>query len=100
MAGERDVFEIARVASLARLRLTPDEESLYRAQFAGILAYVRQIEAVDTAGIPPAGGDLAPVEAARPDEVRPPLTADAALANAPDAAAGSGLVRVPRVLGP
>jgi aspartyl-tRNA(Asn)/glutamyl-tRNA(Gln) amidotransferase subunit C len=99
MAGERDVFEIARVAALARLRLTPDEESLYRAQFADILAYVRQIEAVDTTGIPPAGADLTPVEAARPDEVRPPLPADAALANAPDAAASSGLVRVPRVLG-
>jgi aspartyl-tRNA(Asn)/glutamyl-tRNA(Gln) amidotransferase subunit C len=100
MAGERDVFDIERVAALARLWLTPDERALYQSQLADILAYVRRVEAVDTTGVPPAGPELPPADTGRPDDVRPPLSADAALANAPDVAAAPGLVRVPKVLGP
>ena len=99
MAGERDVFDIARVAALARLRLTPDEARLYRTQLTAILDYVRQIEAVDTTGVSAAELDLPPAGAARTDEVRPSLPPDAALANAPDTIAAPHLVRVPRVLG-
>jgi aspartyl-tRNA(Asn)/glutamyl-tRNA(Gln) amidotransferase subunit C len=99
MAGERDVFEIARVAALARLRLTPDEVSRYRTQLTAILDYMRQIEAVETTGVPGAALDLLPAGVSRPDEVRPSLAPDAALANAPDTIASPRLVRVPRVLG-
>ena len=99
MAGERDVFEIARVAALARLRLTPDEVSRFRTQLTAILDYVRQIEAVETAGVPDAEIDLQPAGVSRTDEVRPSLGSDVALANAPDTIAAPRLVRVPRVLG-
>jgi aspartyl-tRNA(Asn)/glutamyl-tRNA(Gln) amidotransferase subunit C len=98
MAGERDDFEIARVAALARLRLSPEEASLYQDQLTGILAYVRQIQDVDTAGVPPAARVLGPLPEGRADEVHPSLPAEAALANAPDAIASPPLVRVPKVL--
>jgi aspartyl-tRNA(Asn)/glutamyl-tRNA(Gln) amidotransferase subunit C len=98
MAGERDDFEIARVAALARLRLTPGEAALYQDQLAGILAFVRQLQDVDTTGVPPAARELGPLRDGRDDEVQPSLPAEAALANAPDAIASPALVRVPKVL--
>jgi aspartyl-tRNA(Asn)/glutamyl-tRNA(Gln) amidotransferase subunit C len=98
MAGERDDFEIARVAALARLRLSPREAALYQDQLRGILAFVRQLQDVDTTGVPPASRDVVPLDEGRADEVHPSLPAEAALANAPDTLAFPPLVRVPKVL--
>jgi aspartyl-tRNA(Asn)/glutamyl-tRNA(Gln) amidotransferase subunit C len=99
MPAEREDFPIARVAALARLRLSPADETLYQAQFAHILALVGQVTAAAfeaPANTRPAARD--PV-VERPDAVRPSLPADAALANAPDAARASRLFRVPKVIG-
>ncbi len=98
MAGARDDFEIARVAALARLHLTPAEAALYQDQLTGILAFVGQLQDVDTTGVPAAAREPAPLLEGRADEIQPSLPADAALANAPDAIATPPLVRVPKVL--
>lgn len=92
-------LELAHLAELARLQLTPKEEALYVKQLTDILAFVRQLQHVDTAGVPPTAQLLRPAIVERPDRVRPSLSAGAALANAPDRLAAPPLVRVPKVLG-
>lgn len=99
MSAEREDFPVARVAALARLRLSPAEEILYQAQLAQILAFVGQVsEAAFEAPRPEGAMEREPV-VERPDEVSPSLPAEAALANAPDAPGAHRLVRVPKVIG-
>ena len=99
MPAEREDFPIARVAALARLHLSPSEEALYEAQLSQILTFVGQVAAA-AFDAPEASrtADCAPV-VERSDKVGPSLPADAALANAPDTAGATGLIRVPKVLG-
>ncbi len=91
--------EIAAIAALANLELEPSEVEMFAHQLGEILAYARQVQQVDTAGVPPTAGVTATRDAARPDLVRPSLARGEALANAPDAAPGAGWFRVPRVIG-
>jgi aspartyl-tRNA(Asn)/glutamyl-tRNA(Gln) amidotransferase subunit C len=99
MPDERGDLDLTHLAALARLQLTPAEETLYLKQLTGILAFVRQLQDVDTAGVPPTAQVLLPAIIERPDEVRPSLSASAALRNAPDSIPAPPLVRVPKVLG-
>lgn len=92
------VEEVRRIAALAQLALTDEETALFTRQLAEILAYAEQVQAIDTSGVPPmAHVNKAGVE--RDDEPRPSLAVDEAVANAPDRAPGTGLFRVPRVIG-
>jgi aspartyl-tRNA(Asn)/glutamyl-tRNA(Gln) amidotransferase subunit C len=89
--------DVARIAELARLELTPDELDLFTRQLGDILGYVEQIRGLDTSGVAPTSQVLnRPVE--RPDAPVPSLPRLEALANAPDAAPEAGLFKVPRVL--
>ena len=98
MPAEREDFPIARVAALARLRLSPSEEALYQAQIAQILKFVGQVAAAVDAPEDSRGADRAPV-IERCDQVKPSLPAEAALANAPDTDGATRLIRVPKVIG-
>ena len=90
--------EVQRIAALARLELTAEETDLFTKQLAHILEYVEQIRDLDTAGVPPTSHVInQPID--RPDVPRESLRREEALANAPDAAAHSGLFKVPRVFG-
>ena len=91
--------EVEAIAALANLELDANEIDLFARQLADILAYADEVQQVDTRSVPPTAGVLAPYPADRPDEVRPSLAPEVALANAPDPAAGAGLFRVPRVIG-
>jgi aspartyl-tRNA(Asn)/glutamyl-tRNA(Gln) amidotransferase subunit C len=90
---------VAAIAALAHLDLGPAEVEMFVRQLGDILAYVEEIQQVDTSGVAPTAGviDRAPSE--RTDQIVPSLDRDAALANAPDLARGVGLFRVPRVIG-
>ena len=90
--------DVARIAELARLELTPDELDLFTRQLGDILGYVEQIRGLDTSGV---AADLArartcPSSGRRAG--RPRCRGATALANAPDAAPEAGLFKVPRVL--
>jgi aspartyl-tRNA(Asn)/glutamyl-tRNA(Gln) amidotransferase subunit C len=99
MPAEREDFPIARVAALARLQLSPAETALYQGQMGEVLAFVGQVAAEVFDG-PPPDVDLEQTTALeRPDAVSPSLSADAALANAPDTSDTPRLVRVPKVIG-
>ncbi len=99
MASPLTTADVERIAALAQLELTDDEKQLFTRQLADILAFARQVQAVDTTGVPATAHvhEGQPVE--RDDEPRPALAPDDVLANAPDGAPGGGLFRVPRVIG-
>ena len=89
--------EVARLAELARIDLSPDELERIAPQLDVILGAVAQVQEVASAEVPPMSHALPLVNVFRADEVRPSLTQADALAAAP--AAEDGRFRVPRSLG-
>ena len=93
--------DIEKIAQLAHLEITDAERQMFAPQIAEIVAYVEQLNAIDTGEVEPALGGLTPegerTESSRPDRVQPSLGQKLALDQAPDAAAGH--FRVPKVLG-
>jgi aspartyl-tRNA(Asn)/glutamyl-tRNA(Gln) amidotransferase subunit C len=91
--------EVQAVAALANLELDESEIELFTRQLGDILNYARQVQNIDTTGVPPTASVVGRRAADRADVVRPSLDRNEALANAPDANAQAGLFRVPRVIG-
>jgi len=89
--------DVERVAALAHLDLSADERELFERQLSSILAYVAEVQLVDTQGVPPTTHALVGSTRWREDEVSPSLPRDVTLANAP--ASRDGLFSVPRILG-
>jgi aspartyl-tRNA(Asn)/glutamyl-tRNA(Gln) amidotransferase subunit C len=91
--------EVRYVADLANLSLSDAEVQKLRADLDEILGHVARLNEIDTTGIEPmaqvvyAAGDMVTLRA---DRERPPLGADAALANAP--LSGAGYFKVPKVI--
>ena len=71
------------VANLARLELSDAELAAMTIQLGRILEYVGQLQLLDTDGIEPMAHALDVTDIFRADELRPSLSADEALANAP-----------------
>jgi aspartyl-tRNA(Asn)/glutamyl-tRNA(Gln) amidotransferase subunit C len=90
--------EVRRIASLARLRLSADEERTFAVQLSAILDHVRQLEELDVSGVEPMTHALAAGEspALRADTVEPGLAPDEALAAAP--AREGTCFKVPRII--
>ena len=92
--------DVEKVAQLAHVEITPDELKIFAPQMADIVAYVEQLNALDTTDVQPSLGGLTPAgeatDSARDDITTPSLGQKIALAEAPDAA--SGHFRVPKVL--
>ncbi len=91
--------DVRYVADLAHLDLTEDEVKKFLSQLDSILQYVQKLNELDTSGIEPMAQVTYPGSenaAFRADEPRRTLTQDEALANAPEAGAGS--FKVPRVI--
>lgn len=89
-------FDVKYVAHLARLGLSPAEEQKLGAQLGIILAYIEKLKEVDVAGVEPTAHAFPLVNVTRPDEVRPSLTNEEALGNAP--AKAGGLFIVPKIV--
>lgn len=88
--------EVRRIARLAHLAFSPEEQERFTRQLSAILDHVRSLDRLDTSAVEPtahAGSGMA----LRDDAILPPLDNEAALANAPEAE--RGLFKVPRVLG-
>ena len=99
MAQKLTRQDVERIALLARLELNDGEKDLFVRQLTEVLEYAEQIQAIDTAGVPPTSQVLSRQAPDREDTVMPCLTNTEALADAPDPAPKAGLFRVPRVIG-
>ena len=88
--------QVEHVARLARLEVSEDEKAMFARQLSGILTYMDQLKELDTKGIEPTATVLPTDNVFRDDNVRPSLTQERALANAPDQA--EGFFRVPKIL--
>jgi len=91
-----DAAAVARIARLARIRLTEDEQTNLASELSQVLAWVDELAQVNTDGVEPmtsvVGARLKP----RPDIVDHETTRDDILANAPEPMAG--FFTVPKVV--
>jgi aspartyl-tRNA(Asn)/glutamyl-tRNA(Gln) amidotransferase subunit C len=76
--------EVEHVARLARLELTEEEKARMLAQLDSILRYMEKLNELDTRDVEPTSHVLPIVNVMREDELRPSLSQEEALANAPD----------------
>ena len=92
--------DIEKIAQLAHLEITPEERRAFTPQMAEIVAYVEQLNELDTSEVEPSTGGLTPeaeeTDSARQDGVQTSLGQELALDQAPDPA--SGHFRVPKIL--
>ncbi|MBV9661979.1 MAG: Asp-tRNA(Asn)/Glu-tRNA(Gln) amidotransferase subunit GatC [Acidimicrobiales bacterium] len=95
--GRISAKEVAHVARLARLRLTDEELERFAEQLGAVLEHARDVEQLDTAGVPPTAHPLPLVNVLRDDAVVPCLDRDEVLAQAPEVE--DDRFRVPRILG-
>ncbi len=99
MSAKVTVDEVARVAELAHLKLTPDETAHMLTDLNAILDYVAELNELDTAGVAPLA-QVSELEeftsALRPDEVRPSLDRTAVTQQAPES--DKVFFKVPKVI--
>lgn len=93
-------MDVKKIAKLAHLEITEEEVEKYTPQMNEIVAYVEQLNELDTEAIEPAIGGLTPegeqTETSRADSAHSSLGQNAALEEAP--AAVEGHFQVPKVL--
>jgi aspartyl-tRNA(Asn)/glutamyl-tRNA(Gln) amidotransferase subunit C len=78
-----DRDEVRHVARLARLELNDEEVDRMAVELAGVLEHISTIGELDLDGVAPTSHVVAVENALRPDEPRPSLTRERALAGAP-----------------
>jgi len=80
-----DREQVLHVARLARLRLTDEEVEQMTGELSSILDHIERISALDLEGVEPTSHVVELENVLRPDEPRPSLPREVALAEAPDA---------------
>ncbi|MFZ2007197.1 MAG: Asp-tRNA(Asn)/Glu-tRNA(Gln) amidotransferase subunit GatC [Stellaceae bacterium] len=91
-----DKATVARIATLARIRVAEDQLEPLAAELSGILDWVEQLMAVDTENVPPMTSVVEMTLPMRDDIVTDGNNRDAALGNAPRTA--RGFYAVPKVV--
>ncbi|MDP1878784.1 MAG: Asp-tRNA(Asn)/Glu-tRNA(Gln) amidotransferase subunit GatC [Actinomycetota bacterium] len=89
--------DVAKVARLARLDVTPEQIDRMTSQLDGMLEHFADIDALDLSDVTPMTQPYPLVNVFRPDVVRPGLDRAEVLAAAP--AAEDGRFRVPPIIG-
>jgi aspartyl-tRNA(Asn)/glutamyl-tRNA(Gln) amidotransferase subunit C len=90
------IDEVRKIAYLARLKLSQEEEERYAEQLSAILDYAARLQEIDTSQIPPTANVLPLRARLREDQVRPSTPREQILANAVSRKAG--MFQVPPVL--
>jgi aspartyl-tRNA(Asn)/glutamyl-tRNA(Gln) amidotransferase subunit C len=88
--------DVRRIARLARIEISTDEVEPTRDRLNGILAFIEQLQAVDTRGIEPMAHAVDVVQRLRQDRVTEADRREAFQAVAPETEAG--LYLVPKVI--
>lgn len=89
-------MKIEDVALLARLKLTEPEKKLFARQLKNTIDYINKLNELDTTGVEPTAHVLPIKNVFREDELRPSLSCDKALQNAPEREGNFFLV--PRII--
>ncbi|MEO1401150.1 MAG: Asp-tRNA(Asn)/Glu-tRNA(Gln) amidotransferase subunit GatC [Cyanobacteria bacterium J06635_1] len=92
-----DLDQVRKVAHLARLDLTTDEEAQFTEQLNSILGYVEQLSELDTDNIEPTTRAIEVSNVTRKDELKPFEDREAILDCAPDRE--EDFFKVPKILG-
>lgn len=96
MAEKIDEAAVRHISHLARLNPTDEEVQLFSEQLSAILAYMDQLNELDTTDVPPTAHALPMHNVFRADEPGGSLPPDEALANAPQR--DGNFFAVPKVL--
>ena len=93
-----DKATVARIATLARIKVPEAEQAHLAGELSQILSWIEQLNEVDTSGVEPMSGGAAVATslAMREDAVTDGGRRDDILANAPEAA--NGFFTVPKVV--
>jgi aspartyl-tRNA(Asn)/glutamyl-tRNA(Gln) amidotransferase subunit C len=89
-------LDVKYVAHLARLNLSPEEEQKFGSQLGQILGYIAKLNELDISQVEPTAHAVPLINVTRPDEVRPSISNEEALRNAP--AKANGLFIVPKIV--
>lgn len=90
------VNQVEHVANLARLELTEEEKEMFTGQLNAILNYAEQLNGLDTENVEPTSHAIPLSNVTREDVVKPSLTLEQVMLNAPDEE--DGQIKVPAVL--
>jgi aspartyl-tRNA(Asn)/glutamyl-tRNA(Gln) amidotransferase subunit C len=91
-----DLEQVRKVALLARLDLSPEEEQQFTGQLSDILDYVEQLKQLDTDSVEPTTRAIELHNITRPDTLTPFADRDALLDCAPDRE--DDFFKVPKIL--
>ena len=91
-----DREQVKKVAHLARLDITSEEEEQFTTQLNSILDYFEQLSELDTENVPPTTRAIEVSNIARSDELEPFPNKDALLASAPEQE--GQYFRVPKIM--
>jgi aspartyl-tRNA(Asn)/glutamyl-tRNA(Gln) amidotransferase subunit C len=91
-----DQAQVHKVAHLARLELTPEEEVQFTAQLGDILAYVEQLGELDVSDVAPTTRAIDVSNITRRDDLNAWGDRDAILSNAPDQ--DGDFFKVPKIM--
>ena len=91
-----DREQVLHVARLARLELSEPEVEQMSAELSKVLDHIEKLSALELDDVPPTAHVVDVDSALRPDEPRPSLPPEVALAEAPDVADGGFRVPSPQ----
>lgn len=91
------IKDVERIAKLARLEFDEEEKEKFTHQLNQILAYVEQLNKLNTTNVEPLSQVIELENVFREDEVKEGLTTDEALKNAPSKT--EQFFKVPKVIG-
>lgn len=91
-----DIKDVHHIATLARLKFDETEAEKIKDDLNSILGYVDKLNELDTTDVEPTSHTLDIFTVTRPDESRPSLSNEDALANAP--ASHNAHFKVPKVI--
>ncbi len=91
-----DAAAVAKIARLARIRLSKDEQEHLATELSQVLGWIEQLQQVDTEGVQPLTSVVGARLGTRPDVVEHETDREDVLANAPDPI--SGFFTVPKVV--
>jgi aspartyl-tRNA(Asn)/glutamyl-tRNA(Gln) amidotransferase subunit C len=76
-------LDINKIAKLANLPLAEDEKQTFGGQLEDVIKYIEQLDKVDTSNVPPTFNTTGLTSVLQEDSIRPSITQEEALSNAP-----------------